>query len=76
MIPDHIRANFQTLMRAAENGDLALDKSARTPKPARRVTSYAPSAATAANTSSRPSAIWRRRIPTRLTGRQSESGPG
>ena len=24
MIPDHIRANFQTLMRAAENGDLAL----------------------------------------------------
>ncbi|WP_221931002.1 DUF6117 family protein [Telmatospirillum sp. J64-1] len=23
MIPDHIRANFQTLMRAAENGDLA-----------------------------------------------------
>lgn len=24
MIPDHIRANFQTLMHAAENGDLAL----------------------------------------------------
>ena len=24
MIPDHIRANFQTLVRAAENGDLAL----------------------------------------------------
>ncbi|WP_199257907.1 DUF6117 family protein [Paracoccus binzhouensis] len=24
MIPDHIRANFQTLMRAAENDDLAL----------------------------------------------------
>jgi len=24
MIPDHIRDNFQTLMRAAENGDLAL----------------------------------------------------
>lgn len=24
MIPDHIRANFQTLMRAAENGDVAL----------------------------------------------------
>ncbi|MBC7284664.1 DUF6117 family protein [Hoeflea sp.] len=24
MIPDHIRANFQALMRAAENGDLAL----------------------------------------------------
>ncbi len=24
MIPDHIRANFQTLMRAAENVDLAL----------------------------------------------------
>lgn len=24
MIPDHIRANCQTLMRAAENGDLAL----------------------------------------------------
>ena len=24
MIPDYIRANFQTLMRAVENGDLAL----------------------------------------------------
>ena len=24
MIPDHIRANFQTLMHAAENDDLAL----------------------------------------------------
>jgi len=24
MIPDHISANFQTLLRAAENGDLAL----------------------------------------------------
>ena len=24
MIPDRIRANFQTLMRAAENGDLAV----------------------------------------------------
>ena len=23
-IPDHARANFQTLLRAAENGDLAL----------------------------------------------------
>jgi len=76
MIPDHICANFQTLMRAAEKGDLALDKSARTPKPARRVTSYAPSATTAANTSSPPPAIWRRGIPTRRTTRQSESRPG
>ena len=24
MIPDHARANFQTLLRAAESGDLAL----------------------------------------------------
>lgn len=24
MIPDHVRANFQTLLRAAESGDLAL----------------------------------------------------
>lgn len=24
MIPDHARANFQTLLRAAERGDLAL----------------------------------------------------
>lgn len=76
MIPDHIRANFQTLVRAAENGDLALDKSARTLNPARRVTSYAPSAAMAANTSSRPSAICRRLILSRRTGRQSESRPG
>ena len=76
MIPDHIRANFRTLMRAAENGDLALDKSARTPNPARRVTSYAPSAVTVASTSSCPWAIWRRGIPTRRTTRQSESRPG
>lgn len=24
MIPDHVRVNFQTLLRAAEHGDLAL----------------------------------------------------
>lgn len=28
MIPDHARANFQTLLRAAESGDLALKECA------------------------------------------------
>ena len=62
-IPDHARANFQTLLRAAADGNLALLES-----PTRRLAlgamSSAPSAGTARNSSSRRSGISPRATPT------------
>lgn len=69
-IPDHIRANFETLLRAARNGDLALMECTDASNGIPRMCSPPCSVTMAANTFSRPSAIWRRGIPTRLTTRQ------
>jgi hypothetical protein len=46
-IPDYARANFNTLLRAAASGDLALVECA-VPRRASHATSYAPSDVTAA----------------------------
>lgn len=68
-IPDHARTNFQTLLRAVADGNLALMEcaDARPPKPG---TSSPRSLTMAAITSSRPSAISPTAIPTTPTCRR------
>jgi len=68
MIPDHARANFQTLLRAAESG-----WNARTRQPASRAMSSVRSAATVATVYSRRSAIWRTAIPMTRTFRPTRA---